>query len=399
MNIAHIEDFFHPDAGYQLNILSKYQVKQGHSVTIVTPEMRKIPDRLKSFFGYSDITELDEAFTLRTGAKIIRVPMFIYYSGRAIYTMKLFSVIGRIKPDILYIHGNSSFAGIVYTLLYWKLNHALILDTHMLDMATSNTYSGLFHWIYRKLIKPIIVRNNIKIIRLVYDDFVINKLGIPARLSPVISFGTDTMQFHPDPGKREKIRSELKLLSDDFVVLYMGKLTEDKGVLLLAEAIRAKFFTPRRIIFAIIGNVSSDYGEKVEKELNLSDNRILRFPTQKYSDLPLFYCMADIAVFPRHCSLSFFDAQACGVPVVLEDNSINIARVTQNNGLIFKSGDSNDLRDKILLLAELSPVNFQSMKDASIAFISENNLDYEKIADQYDSILNDSYNLYKTSIS
>ena len=75
MKIVHIEDFFHPDAGYQVNILSKFQTSNGHKVTIVTSIMDKIPLRLKSFFGYSDIDERDKEFTHRTKVNILRVPI------------------------------------------------------------------------------------------------------------------------------------------------------------------------------------------------------------------------------------------------------------------------------------------------------------------------------------
>ena len=36
MRIIHIEDFFLSDTGYQINIIPKYQVIQGHEVYIVT---------------------------------------------------------------------------------------------------------------------------------------------------------------------------------------------------------------------------------------------------------------------------------------------------------------------------------------------------------------------------
>ena len=49
MRFVHIEDFFHPNAGYQVNLLSKLQVKQGHEVIIITAELDKIPDHLISF--------------------------------------------------------------------------------------------------------------------------------------------------------------------------------------------------------------------------------------------------------------------------------------------------------------------------------------------------------------
>ena len=49
--IVHIEDFFHPDAGYQVNILAKYLAKANYDVYIITAEFEKIPDYLTDFFG------------------------------------------------------------------------------------------------------------------------------------------------------------------------------------------------------------------------------------------------------------------------------------------------------------------------------------------------------------
>ena len=51
MKIINIEDFFHPNAGYQINIISKYLAKFGHEVIIITADMAKIPNQLTSFFG------------------------------------------------------------------------------------------------------------------------------------------------------------------------------------------------------------------------------------------------------------------------------------------------------------------------------------------------------------
>ena len=50
MNIIHVEDFFHSDAGYQVNILAKHMVQQGHDVTVITAEMKKIPISFIQFF-------------------------------------------------------------------------------------------------------------------------------------------------------------------------------------------------------------------------------------------------------------------------------------------------------------------------------------------------------------
>jgi len=55
MKIVHIEDFFHPDAGYQVNVLAKYLKKFGHEVIVITAEMDKIPEYLTRFFGRDNI--------------------------------------------------------------------------------------------------------------------------------------------------------------------------------------------------------------------------------------------------------------------------------------------------------------------------------------------------------
>ena len=55
MKIVHVEDFIHPEAGYQVNLLSRLQQLDGHQVTIVTAELEKIPSFLTSFFGKEDI--------------------------------------------------------------------------------------------------------------------------------------------------------------------------------------------------------------------------------------------------------------------------------------------------------------------------------------------------------
>ena len=62
MKFVHIEDFFHPDAGYQVNTLAKLQVEQGHEVFVVTAVLEKMPDTLVSFFGKVNIKEKNENY-------------------------------------------------------------------------------------------------------------------------------------------------------------------------------------------------------------------------------------------------------------------------------------------------------------------------------------------------
>lgn len=383
MKIVNVEDFFHPDAGYQINILSKYLVALGHEVTIITSEMEKVPTTLTSFFGRENIEGRDQAYSNQYGVKILRLPIKGFISGRAIFTKELFFTIQAEKPDVVFVHGNDTLTGMRYLLKYKRLGYPLVMDSHMLEMASTNKFNKLFRRFYKHFFTPLITKNEIPVIRTQDDLYVEKCLGIPLSQCPWISVGSDTMLFYADEEARKRFRKDNNIPEDTFVIIYAGKLDESKGGLLLAEAIQKKVEAKRDIVFLIVGKTGTDdYGSKVEAVFSQSENRVLRFPTQLYTDLPKFYQASDCAVFPRQCSLSFYDVQACGLPVIFEDNNINVDRAAHENAVTFKSGDLQDFRNKIVEMCNLPAEIFSEMKKKSIAFV-KGSYDYEDIAKQY----------------
>lgn len=393
MKIVNVVDFFHPNAGYENNILPKYLVKNGHQVVIVTARLDKVPDSYTSFFGKNNIEKEDEIFSKETGIEIIRLPTLGFISGRALYTKSIFQTINNLKPDLLFLCGNDTLFSMQCLLRYNKNRIALVLDSHMLEMASRNPLNKLFRIFYKTLITPIIIKNRLQVIRVQNDPYVEKHLGIPLSQAPFISFGSDTMAFHPDSAIRKIFRDQNCIDEKDFVIVYTGKLDEDKGGKFLAEAFIQKFETNRKVILLVVGNTSGEYGLAVEQRFKETQNRVIRFHTQKYKDLPKFYQSADLSIFPKQCSLSFFDAQACGLPVIAEDNNINIDRLNNNNGFTFKSGSIQDFRTKIMKCVEMSEVEFRQMKENATKFIKEN-YDYENIVKQYIDILVNEYDKF-----
>ncbi|MFK8793964.1 glycosyltransferase family 4 protein [Planococcus plakortidis] len=392
MRIVHVEDFFHPDAGYQINILPKYMAKLGHEVIIVTSEMKKIPEDLTSFFGRDNIEQADLNYTKTTGVRIIRLPLLKFVSGRAIFKKNLIEKVSSLNPSIVYVHGNDTFTGIRFLLNQKKLGFPIIMDSHMLEMAAKNKFSFFFRKFYKNFITPIIVKNNIKVIRTQNDSYVEEHLGIPLHQSPWISVGSDTMLFYPDNIAKKRNRSQYNISENDFVVLYTGKLDESKGGKLLAETFKKKISSKKysKIVLIVVGNTSGTYGQIVDEIFKQSENEIIRIPTQKYINLPDLYKMADLSVFPKQCSLSFFDAQACGLPVIAEENNINNERLMFQNGLVFKAGNMKDFRNKIN--------DFVNMDEEKINRFSQNsheyarkNYDYKTIADKYMQVITNEY--------
>lgn len=382
MKIVQVEDYFHPEAGYQINIISKYFVKAGNSVTIIAACMDKIPETLNSFFGAEDIQNRDAEYTKKYGVKIIRKPLYTYTSGRAIFKPGLIKTICEEKPDIVFLHDNDKLSSIIGTLGRKKFHCPVILDSHMLAMASNNKFSKYFRSFYRHCITPIIIKEKIPVIRIQDDDYVNRFLGIPSELTPFISVGSDTMLFHPDYSVRKEFRQKNNIPEDAFVVLYAGKLDETKGGMLLAEMAKNVYSDELNICFVIVGKTSGDYGKQVELCLSESNNKILRFNTQKYQDLAQFYQMADVAIYPKQCSLSFYDAQACGLPVVFEDNEVNKERAEKKSAVCFKRNDAEDFIRKIAWIAGCNSEVLQSMQKAAVDYIKKD-YDYETISNEY----------------
>lgn len=385
MHFIHIEDFFHPDAGYQVNLLSRLQVKQGHSVTVITSELEKMPSYLTTFFGKQNIQERDDAFSHLTGVKIIRIPLLGYYSGRSIYDFKIFKIVDALNPDVLFVHGEDTLIGIQYLWKYKNLKFPLVLDCHMLEMASENRFRLVFRRFYKTFIAPIIIKNNIPLIRVVDSNYVEKCLGIPLNQTKLLSFGTDTDYFRPNEEVSNSFRNKHNINPNSFVILYAGKLDFYKGGQFLADSIKEKFNTNKEIVFLIVGSTDGEYGENVEKTFALSENRILRFPTQTYLNLAEFYQSADIAIFPKQCSLSFFEVQSCGLPVVFEENEINSSRI-DDNGFTFIPEDCKDFRDKMMQFVDMDSSKFQYMKNKSRKYILDN-YNYLPIAQEFTNIM------------
>lgn len=388
MKIVHVEDFIHPDAGYQVNLLSRLQKADGHEVTVVTAELDKIPSFLTAFFGKDDIPEKDRLFELETGVPIVRLPLLGFYSGRAVFHPRIFKTVSDLKPDVVFVHGEDTLTGMLFILLARWLKYPLVLDCHMLEMASVNRFREYFRAFYRRFITPIILSENIPLIRVVDSDYVQKCLGIPLSHTDLLSFGTDTSYFKPDREMRNIIRARLGFSENTFLILYAGKMDESKGGAFLAEGLKKKLScaTGRPIEFLVIGNTDGDYGERVERQFRGSENRIVRLPTQRYYDLAQYYQAADLAVFPRQCSMSFFEAQSCGLPVLFENNEINDQRASFDNAFLFKPESVEDFRRKMLEIASLPLGHYQRTSASARRYVLEH-YDFVPIARRFTEVL------------
>ncbi len=389
MHIVHVEDFFHPDAGYQVNLLSRLQVAQGHQCTIVTAELDKMPTFLTSFFGKDDMATRDARFENETGVRVIRLPLLAFYSGRAIFSPRLLlKTVSRLKPDVAFVHSEDTMTGMLFIWMSRWLSYPMILDCHMLEMASEHRFKQQFRAFYRRFVAPIILRRNIPLVRVVDSDYVQKCLGIPLSHTDLLSFGTDTLYFSPDAEVRREVRASLGLSQDAYVVIYAGKLDASKGGKFLAETLQEKFplAAGREIELLVIGTADGAYGQEVEQLLAAGKNKLVRLPTQRYSDLAQYYRCADLAIYPKQCSMSFFEAQSCGLPVLFEDNEINAQRIEAGNAFVFKPADLVDFRNKIMEIAGLPEAQAAAVRANARNYVLQH-YDYVPIARKFTAVL------------
>jgi D-inositol-3-phosphate glycosyltransferase len=146
--------------------------------------------------------------------------------------------------------------------------------------------------------------------------------GIPHKRVHYIPHGVDLERFHPArPGERDAIRASLGWPLDRPVVLFVGRLSTEKGVLDLLEAWRVLFGTDALLV--LVGpdmpkhpwNAGPAARAFVE-EHELGDRVRFEGPTE---DAAPFYRAADLFVQPSHFEafgISAIEAMASGVPVV-----------------------------------------------------------------------------------
>ncbi len=95
-----------------------------------------------------------------------------------------------------------------------------------------------------------------------------------------------------------------------------------------------------------------------------------------YHELPLYYSIADIGIWPRQESTSMIDAAACGLPIIIS-NKVQAKERVEGNGLTYIENDATDLANVIL---KLKNTELRKKLGNAGANKIQNNFSWDKIA-------------------
>ena len=320
--------------------------KQGHEVYVVTANLDS--------FKY----EYDEKERV---LKVPGIPTGIYDSRlTSIYPIRAINKIKSWKLDV--IHSQTEFAIGTFARLFAK----------QYNIPLVHTYHTLYEDYVHYITKGYFNRSSKKIVEYLtkfYCDTTATELIVPTnkiyklfkekykfeKNIHIIPTGIEVERFYTENQNEkeiENLRKLLKLNRKDFVILFVGRLAEEKNVEFLIHSQRELVNKHDNIKLIIVGDgPDKEKYEEYAKELNLEKNVIFTGKAA-WKDMPYYYHVSDVfatASKTETQGLTVIEAMAANtVPVCMRDEAFQSMVTEDLNGLFFETEE--EYQEKILHL-------------------------------------------------
>lgn len=183
--------------------------------------------------------------------------------------------------------------------------------------------------------------------------------GVPEDRIRVIPVGVDTSRFRPE-GRDALIREHIGAKDDDFLVLFVARLTKEKGIYDLLHAVKLITLDPAlgHVKVAIAGSgPEKDSMARLIGKLNIG-SRVRLIGSFPYDEVPKLYHAADAFILPstavhfwqEQFGMVLIEAMASGLPVI-STRSGSIPEVVGDGGLLIQPNDPLSIYNEIKRLA------------------------------------------------
>ena len=353
MKIVHLMGYFMPEFGYQEYYLAKEHAKMGHDVHVIASDRLYPFKNIKKMFEDSGLRyygrKRKAALSRIEGIKVHWLPRIIEDNG-LILCRNLKQTLEKIRPDIVFAH--ESRQGLSCQAAFYKdaLGFRLIVDQHDFYHKIKGRLKTILRYIeyygFRKRLIDYNFRKAEKIIAVTEHtrEFLMKAHKIPGKNIEVIELGVDTgLYCHRE--NTGALRKRLGIKKDEVVLMFVGTIYPRKNIEMLMEAYsELPSWDKARLL--IVGEGDADYMEKLKahsKRLEHSE-KITFAGFAKRSELPSYYSMADVGVWPANNSVSIIEAMACRLPVVIVDWQMPHL-VSHKNGFKFPFNDKKRLKE------------------------------------------------------
>lgn len=166
--------------------------------------------------------------------------------------------------------------------------------------------------------------------------------------------GVDATRFRPDDKARRSVRAELNIPAEAVLLLFVGRLSKEKGMLELAHAFAGAADTIANIQLLLVG---TEEDVKFDQVCRINAARAGQLHHLDFTTQPERYmAAADIFCLPSYregFGMTIIEAAACGVPAVASRiYGITDAVLENETGILCKVADVHALQSAILTLAK-----------------------------------------------
>ena len=311
--------------------------KEGHEVYVVTAN-------LESFkYEYNEKERI---------LKIPGLPTGIYDSRlTSIYPIQAVNKIKSWKLDV--IHSQTEFAIGTFARLFAK----------QFNIPLVHTYHTLYEDYIHYITKGYFNRSSKKIVEYLtkfYCDTTATELIVPTnkiyklfkekykfeKNIHIIPTGIETERFYKENINQkevEELKNTLGLTKNDFVLLFVGRLAEEKNVEFLLNSEKNLVEKYKNIKLVIVGDgPDKDNYEKLSSRLGIAKNVIFTGKAA-WEEMPYYYHISDVFVTASKTEtqgLTIIEAMASNViPVCMEDEAFQSMVTEELNGLFFKTNE------------------------------------------------------------
>jgi glycosyltransferase involved in cell wall biosynthesis len=362
MRIVVVSDWFAERMGYAENFLPKALASLGAEVHVIASNVQPYfnsPLYSQTYEPFIGPAIVDCGVKELDGYTLHRLP-HAFWRGK-LRISGLFERIRKIRPQI--VQAFDTFCPSTYELALAKpfLGYKLFLESHIHASVFSPTVhlTGMRRRLKRALYAATLGRFVSLMSERSYPistdaaDIVVRLFGYQSSKISICSLGVDTDLFKPATDSalqmaRQGLRRQLGFEPDDIVCIYTGRLTKDKGPLVLAEAVSSLVAQGYSFRGLFVGG-----GQQTDLQAIESHPGCVAHSFVVVQELAQFYRAADIGVWPKQESTSQLDAAACGLPIIVSDQ-VQVRERVDGNGLLYKEGDAGHLAQQIRTLSDAS---------------------------------------------
>lgn len=273
--------------------------------------------------------------------------------GDTLVLLKLFRLFRRERFDIVHTHMPKT--GLLGMLAAWLTSVPIRINTfHGEVWATRSGWRRAALKLLDRLI--VSLATNTLVVSPSQQLFLECEGVLPPGKAKLIGAGSvcgvDTARFHPNKDIGNTVRSDLGIARDAIVILFVGRLNRDKGMLDLAAAFNTITKYHPDVVLLLVGAEEDVPFDTIRKICRTAPERLCYV---NFSSTPERYMMlADIYCLPSYregFGLTIIEAAACAVPTIASRiYGIQDAVADGETGLLFPAGDVEALANNLIKL-------------------------------------------------